>query len=30
MRKNYATELTKDYLIELGITNVTPDGYHVY
>lgn len=29
-RKNYATELTKDYLIKLGITDVTPDGYHVY
>lgn len=29
-RQNYASELTKDYLIKLGFTNVTPDGYHVY
>lgn len=29
-RKNYAAELTKDYLIKVGITDVTPDGYHVY
>ena len=29
-RKDYAAELTKDYLMKLGITNVTPDGLHIY
>ena len=26
----YAAELTKEYLMKLGITNVTPDGLHIY
>lgn len=29
-RKDYATTLTKDYLMKLGITDVTPDGLHIY
>ena len=29
-RKDYAAELTKEYLIKLGITDVTPDGLHIY
>ena len=29
-RKDYAAELTKDYLMKLGITDVTPDGLHIY
>ena len=29
-RKTYASELTKEYLMKLGITNVTPDGLHIY
>ena len=26
----YAAELTKEYLMKLGITDVTPDGLHIY
>ena len=26
----YARELTKEYLIKLGIINITPDGKHIY
>lgn len=29
-RKDYAAELTKEYLMKLGITDVTPDGLHIY
>ena len=29
-RKTYAAELTKDYLMKLGITDVTQDGLHIY
>jgi len=29
-RRTYAATVTKEYLMKLGITNVTPDGYHVY
>lgn len=29
-RRTYAKEITKDYLIKLGITDVTPDGLHIY
>ena len=29
-QRTYAKEITKDYLIKLGITDVTPDGLHVY
>ena len=29
-RKDYAEELTKEYLMKLGITDVTPDGLHIY
>lgn len=29
-RKDYASELTKEYLIKLGVTDITPDGLHVY
>lgn len=28
--RTYAKEITKDYLIKLGVTDVTPDGLHVY
>lgn len=30
MNKMYARELTKEYLIKLGIINITPDGKHIY
>lgn len=30
MYNMYARELTKEYLIKLGITNITPDGKHIY
>lgn len=26
----YAREITKDYLVKLGITDVTPDGLHIF
>lgn len=29
-QRTYAQELTKDYLISLGITDVTPDGLHIF
>lgn len=29
-QRTYAREITKDYLIKLGITDVTPDGLHVF
>ena len=29
-RKPYASRLTKEYLMKLGITDVTPDGLHIY
>lgn len=29
-RRDYAAELTKEYLMKLGITDVTPDGLHIY
>ena len=29
-RKTYASRLTKEYLMKLGITDVTPDGLHIY
>ena len=28
--RTYAKEITKDYLLKLGITDVTPDGLHIY
>lgn len=30
MNDIYARELTKEYLIKLGIINITPDGKHIY
>ena len=30
MYNMYARELTKEYLIKLGIINITPDGKHIY
>lgn len=29
-RRDYASALTKEYLISLGITEVTPDGKHIF
>lgn len=29
-RKTFASRLTKEYLMKLGITDVTPDGLHIY
>ena len=29
-RRPFASRLTKDYLMKLGITDVTPDGLHIY
>lgn len=29
-RRNYASALTKDVLKSLGITEVTPDGKHIF
>ena len=29
-RRTFASRLTKDYLMKLGITDVTPDGLHIY
>lgn len=30
MNKMYAKELTKEYLMKIGVINITPDGKHIY